>query len=111
MMARPRSWRNLTATLAILLPLAAYVVYSSFQVSAVECEVCMRFDGRESCRTASAAERDEALRAAVDNACALLTSGMTNSIRCQRAEPVAVQCRPAERDGAPAGGAKSERSR
>jgi hypothetical protein len=85
--------------LAVLVPVAAFVVYSSLQVSAVECEVCMRFDGRESCRTASAARREEAQRAAIDNACALLTSGMTNSIRCQQAEPVAVDCRTAERGG------------
>ena len=92
-MARPRSWRNLTATLAILLPIAGFVVYSSFQVSSVECEVCVRFEGRESCRTASAAAREEALRAAVDNACARLTSGMTDTMRCQRGEPASVECR------------------
>jgi hypothetical protein len=109
-MASPRSWRNLTATLAILVPVVAFVVYSSFRVSSVECKVCMRFDGRESCRTASAADREEALRAAVDNACALLTSGMTNSIRCQRAEPVTVECRPAAGGDAPTRGAKTERS-
>jgi hypothetical protein len=92
-MARPRSWRNLAATLAVLVPVAAFVVYSSFQVRLVECEVCVNFDGRQSCRTASAALRDEALRAAIDNACALLTSGMTNSIRCQRSEPARAECR------------------
>jgi hypothetical protein len=92
-MARPRSWRNLAATLAVLVPVAAFVVYSSLQVGSVECEVCMDFDGRQSCRTASAAGRDEALRAAIDNACALLTSGMTNSIRCQRGEPARAECR------------------
>jgi hypothetical protein len=96
-MARPRSWRNLTATLAILVPVAAFVVYSSFQVSSVECEVCMRFEGRESCRTASAAAREEALRAAVNNACALLTSGMTNSIRCEQSDPTKSECRPLPR--------------
>ena len=103
-MTRPRSWRNLAATLVFLVPVAAFVVYSSLRVSAVECEVCMRFDDRQSCRTASAAVREEALRAAIDNACALLTSGMTNSIRCQRATPVAVECRPAARGEAPGGG-------
>jgi len=92
-MARPRSWRNLVATLAILVPVAGFVVYSSLQVGSVECEVCMDFAGRRICRTASAAAREEALRAAVDNACALLTSGMTNTIRCQRADPTRAECR------------------
>jgi len=92
-MARPRPWRNLAATLAVLVPVAAFVVYSSLQAGSVECEVCMDFEGRQSCRAASAAGREEALRAAVDNACALLTSGMTNTIRCQRADPVRAECR------------------
>jgi hypothetical protein len=92
-MAKPRAWRNLVATIAVLLPIAAFVVYSSFGVSAVECEVCMQFEGRQVCRTVSAARREEALRGAIDNACALLTSGMTNTIHCQQNEPARMQCR------------------
>ena len=85
--------KNLVAALVVLVPIAGFVVYSSFQVSAVECQVCVRFDGREMCRAASAATRNEALRSATDNACALLTSGMTNSIRCQQGEPLKTECR------------------
>jgi hypothetical protein len=91
---RDGSWRNRVAAVAVLAPVVGFVVYSSFRVSAVECEVCMRFDGRSICRSASAARRAEALRSATDNACALLTSGMTNSIRCQDSEPVKSECRP-----------------
>jgi len=88
-----RSWRNVVATIAVLVPIVAFVIYSSFQVSAIECEVCMRFDGREICRSASAARRDEAERSAVDNACAMLASGMTQTMRCQRGEPAKLTCR------------------
>ncbi len=90
---RAGAWRNVAAAVGVLVPIAAFVVYSSFQVSAVECEVCMRFDGREICRSASAQSRAEALRSAGDNACALLTSGMTNSIRCQQSLPARSACR------------------
>ena len=90
---RGGSWRNRIAAVVVLTPVIGFVVYSSFQVSTVECEVCMRFDGRAICRSASAARHDEALRSATDNACALLTSGMTNSIRCQQSEPVKTECR------------------
>jgi hypothetical protein len=90
---RSGSWRNRIAAVVVLAPVIGFVVYSSFQVSTVECEVCMQFDGRSTCRSASAARRDEALRSATDNACALLTSGMTNSIRCQQSEPVKSECR------------------
>ncbi|MBI2962643.1 MAG: hypothetical protein HYY35_02720 [Deltaproteobacteria bacterium] len=90
---RAGAWRNVAAAVGVLVPIAAFVVYSSFQVSAVECEVCMRFAGREICRSASARSRFEALRGAADNACALLTSGMTNTIRCQQGEPARSECR------------------
>lgn len=91
--ARPRSsWRNAVAAAVVLLPVVGFVVYSSLRVGAVECEVCMSFDGREICRSASAATRQQALRSATDNACARLTSGMTNTIRCEQGEPVSTRC-------------------
>lgn len=90
---RAGSWRNLAAAISVLVPIVVFVVYSSFQVSAVECEVCMRFEGRELCRSASAQQREEALRSATDNTCALLTSGMTNTIRCLQGDPVRTECR------------------
>jgi hypothetical protein len=90
---RSGSWRNRIAAVAVLTPVVGFVVYSSFRVSAVECEVCMQFDGRAICRSASAARRDEAVRGATENACALLTSGMTNTIRCQQGQPAKTDCR------------------
>lgn len=87
--------RNALAALAVLVPIVGFVVYSSFQVSAVECEVCMRHEGRQQCRRASAATKEEALRGARDNACALLASGMTETIRCQNGEPARSECRAA----------------
>ena len=75
-----------------LIPVFAFIVYSSFQVSEVECTVCIRFDGREVCRTVSAADRTEGIQSATDNACALLTSGRTNSMRCSRTAPARAEC-------------------
>ena len=54
---RRRSWRNTIAAVVVLTPVVAFVVYSSFRVSEIECEVCMRFEGGEVCRSASAALR------------------------------------------------------
>jgi hypothetical protein len=93
--SRRSAWRHTVAAILVLAPVVAFVLYSSFRVAAIECEVCMRYDGRELCRSASAARREEALRSAADNACALLTSGMTNTIRCQQTEPARTQCRAA----------------
>jgi hypothetical protein len=89
---RSGAWRNVVASLLVLTPIVGFVVYSSLQVAAIECEVCMRYEGYEQCRAASAATREEAVRSATDNACALLTSGMTNTIRCGQSDPLRVSC-------------------
>ena len=54
-------------------------------------EVCVTFRGRTECRTASGATVEEAQRTAVQNACALLASGMTDSIACDRTPPTQVR--------------------
>lgn len=79
---------GLLAFLAVI----AYVVISSFGLSQESCEVCMVFEGRESCRTARAPSRSEAIQAARDNACARITNGRAESIRCGGAEPASITC-------------------
>ncbi len=51
------------------------------------CEVCITFEGRTDCRTASAGTREQALRTATENACAQLTSGVTGSQQCEHTPP------------------------
>jgi hypothetical protein len=58
----------------------------------VECEVCMDFAGRSECSTSSARDRDAALRGAVSGACALLSSGVTQGLECDRTPPRSVRC-------------------
>ena len=67
-----------------------YVMYSSFRPHAYRCEVCMVFNGRRDCRTASADTREGALRTAVTNACAQLASGVTESDQCENTPPESV---------------------
>lgn len=87
-----KRWRSTAATIAILAPVVAVVVYSSFHVSQVECEVCIDFEGNSSCRTVSAATKEEALRGAVDNTCAQISSGVTDTMRCARTRPTKAEC-------------------
>ena len=87
-------WRGPIATVALLAPLMAYVVWSSLHVSAFECSVCMRFEGREVCRTVTGQTEEEGVRSGMDNACALLTSGVTNTLRCTGQRPASASCRP-----------------
>lgn len=66
------------------------IFFSTFRQERVSCRVCVTFNGRRDCRTASAVTQEEAVRAAVTNACALLASGVTESIQCENTKPDSV---------------------
>lgn len=93
-MARKHRWRNTLITLGFLLSVAGVVVYLSLQVSDFECEVCMDFHGGSVCRTVTGKTEVEGIRTGIDNACAMLTSGVTETLRCQRTAPRKAECRP-----------------
>lgn len=82
--------------IATLLGLAFLVMIamSTMRQSQVFCEVCVTYQGRAQCRAASATERQDAIRAATDNACAFLASGMAGSIQCGATPPDSVTCEP-----------------
>jgi len=82
------SWVSLAGLGAIV----GVVVYTSLEVGTVRCEVCMQFQGRESCRAVDGATRDQAHQAAVNNACALISSGVTDSMACERSTPTRETC-------------------
>lgn len=86
----PRSMK--IVILLALLGAAAYVVVSSMGLNKVRCEVCVTFNGQESCRAARAETRNEAIAAARDNACAGLTNGRTENIRCGNTPPQVMGC-------------------
>lgn len=92
---RPRRhpWRNAIVTAGVLLPVIGYVIYSSFQVSDFECEVCITFNGRDTCRTVAGKTEADSMRGAVTNTCALLASGVTDTMRCERTTPRKAGCR------------------
>ena len=69
----------------------AAIVYSSLGVARYRCEVCVTFRGMRACRKASAANRQEAERAAIVNACAQVASGVTDSNQCQSTPPDSVR--------------------
>lgn len=79
-------------TLAVLSAFAAIVLYATVGINAHQCEICVRFDGRESCRTVQAGTEEEARMGATTNACALVSSGVTDTMRCQRTPPVRESC-------------------
>jgi hypothetical protein len=68
----------------------AVIFFSTFRQERVSCRACVTFNGRTDCRTASATSRQEALRTAVSNACALLASGVTETTQCENTKPDSV---------------------
>jgi hypothetical protein len=69
----------------------AFLVYSSMHIANYRVEVCIAFHGGNQCRTASADTQDHALRSAQSNACALLVSGVTDTMQCERQVPTSVK--------------------
>ncbi len=68
------------------------IIFLSMGFNRYTCEVCVAFNGRSQCRTASGAERQPAMRTAHENACAFLISSKTDGFLCSQAQPAKVVC-------------------
>ena len=68
-----------------------FVIYSTMSTGRIRCEVCITYRGQQACRTASARTRDLALRAATENTCAMISSGVTDSNQCNNTPPDSVR--------------------
>lgn len=82
------SWVTLVALVVII----GGVVWSSFRIGGVRCEVCIAFEGRQACRSVDGNTAEEARMSAVNNTCALLASGVTQVIACERTPPTKMVC-------------------
>jgi hypothetical protein len=84
---------NKTVAIGVVfvLGVVAFLIYSSLHIAKYRVEVCVAFRGRNECRTASADTQDHALRSAQSNACALLVSGVTDTMQCEHENPVSVK--------------------
>jgi len=74
------------------LAMLGLIWYASASLSQHSCEVCITYKEQNACRKAEGSTSDEARRTAIDLACAMLASGMTDSLACQRTEPKSVSC-------------------
>ncbi len=68
-----------------------YIIYSSMNLAGHRVEVCITYNGRTSCRTASGSTEEFARRTATTNACAEIASGVTDSIGCENTTPDRVK--------------------
>ena len=70
----------------------AALVFQLAREAAVECEVCIAFGAQTACRRSTAATREQALQMAQSTACAVLSDGVTDGIRCQNVSPRSATC-------------------
>ena len=85
--------RGTILTIVVLGALAAYLAWSTLQAQQVECEVCVTYEGRSNCATASAASEDEAAQSAQRTACGPVAAGMNATIACGNRPATSRQCR------------------
>ena len=82
------------AAIIFLVAVLAMVVYLSTNLRQFTYEVCMEYNGRTNCATASGTTKEEAVRTATDVACATISAGMTESIQCSRTPPISITEQP-----------------
>lgn len=82
--------KTVWVAIAFVAVVVGFVVFSTFHQDLVRCQVCISFNGRRDCRTASASTQEGAVRAATGNACAQLASGVTETTQCENTKPDSV---------------------
>ncbi len=80
------------ATIVAIVAFVVLLLWSTLSAQRVECEVCVEFQGRRNCATASAATEDEAARSAQTTACGTLAGGMAETVFCGNATPTSRRC-------------------
>jgi hypothetical protein len=85
--------RGTIITIIALALFGALLLFNTLKAQKVTCDVCVEFNGKRNCASASHETVDEARRTAQTTACGPLASGMDQSIACDRTPPVSARCR------------------
>jgi hypothetical protein len=75
----------------VVIALVVLIAYSTVHGPRYRVQVCMAYQGRSACKTVSAKSEQAALRSAMENACADIASGVTDSMNCTQSEPRRVR--------------------
>lgn len=76
-----------------LVAIVALVVWLSSSIGAIECRVCIDFQGRRNCATAAAPTEEEAVQSARNTACGTISGGVRDSIACGNTTPSERSCK------------------
>lgn len=82
--------KPVVAALIFVLLVLGVIVYSTLNLAKHRVEVCMQFNGRTNCKTASATTEEFARQAAVTNACGEIAFGVTETVACEHTPPVKI---------------------
>lgn len=74
----------------LMVGFVALVLYSTMAGVRRRVRVCMAYNGRTACKTVAARSEESAIRSAVNNACADITSGVTEVMGCEGSKPESV---------------------
>lgn len=94
-MVEKKQGSNKLRVLALIVGIGAVVgtlIFSSMRSVQAECSLCVEFRGQRQCRSGLGPTPDDAQNAAQRAACAVMSSGMDESIACSRTPPVQLQC-------------------
>jgi hypothetical protein len=69
-----------------------FIVYGTAGRAAVNCEVCLEFEGELVCRKGAGGTEAEAMQAAQESTCGGNTSGMSEFSACRNRVPERTQC-------------------
>ncbi len=83
--------RTAVGTLLGLAFIAA-VIWSAFEATQVQCEICVDYKGRSACSTAQAVDVLQAEAQALSGACSQVTGGVTETLECDRTPPASRRC-------------------
>lgn len=76
--------------IAFLVVVIAVLIYTTVGNNRYRCQVCMVFHGKQACRMAAASTEEQAQRTAIENACAEIASGVSDSMACENRQPASV---------------------
>ena len=74
----------------VVIAIAVLIVYSTVHGPRYRVEVCMAYQGRSACKKVAAKSEEAALRSGMENACADIASGVTDSMNCTQTQPQRV---------------------
>ena len=85
--------RGTIITLVAIVLFGALLLFNTLSAQKVECSVCVEYNGKRNCASASHENESDARQSAQTTACGTLANGMNDAIACGRVQPVSAHCK------------------